>query len=98
MPNAPRTARSSERPRQGEPKGSRLKRPLHEMPADIRQALLARELLGAYDSRPAYQRNDYLGWIMRAKRAETREKRLNQMLEELASGDRYMNMKYRPHP
>ncbi len=53
-------------------------------------------LTQAYDARPPYQRNDYIGWITRAKLPVTREKRLNQMLEELAKGDVYMKMAYRP--
>ena len=44
----------------------------------------------------AYQQNDYLGWIVGAKRKETTERRLKQMLAELERGDRYMNMRYRP--
>ena len=74
---------------------SRLKRPRYKMPAFIRQALLKGKLMEAYRSRPAYQQNDYIGWITRAKRQETQEKRLAQMLEELARGDQYMNMVYR---
>jgi uncharacterized protein YdeI (YjbR/CyaY-like superfamily) len=74
---------------------SRLKRPHHKMPTFIRQALLKGKLMEAYRNRPAYQQNDYIGWITRAKRQETQEKRLAQMLEELARGDRYMNMVYR---
>jgi uncharacterized protein YdeI (YjbR/CyaY-like superfamily) len=49
----------------------------------------------AYRSRPPYQRNDYIGWITRARRPETRSRRLAQMLEELTAGDRYMRMPYR---
>ena len=49
-----------------------------------------------FRSRPPYQQNDYLGWINRAKRPETKEKRLNQMLDELARGDVYMKMAYKP--
>jgi len=49
----------------------------------------------AYRNRPPYQRNDYLGWITRAKLEQTRQKRLAQMLREFAGGDRYMNMTYR---
>ena len=75
---------------------SRLKRPRHEMPEYIREALLARGLMDAYRSRPPYQQNDYIGWITRAKRAETRERRLAQMLDELEQGDKYMKMNYRP--
>ena len=74
------------------PRASRLKRPLKLMPPFIRRALLSRGLMKAYQARPAYQRNDYLSWIMRAKRGETRQKRLSQTLDELKRGDRYMNM------
>jgi uncharacterized protein YdeI (YjbR/CyaY-like superfamily) len=54
------------------------------MPAFIQRALAHHGLTRAYRSRPAYQRNDYIGWITRAKRDETRAKRLAQMLDELA--------------
>lgn len=66
------------------------------MPDYVEQALDAQGLRDAYDRRPWYQRNDYLGWITRAKREETRRKRLQQMLEELRSGDVYMKMDWRP--
>ena len=62
----------------------------------MREVLLALGLMEAYRQRPAYQRNDYPSWIQRAKRAETRQKRLSQMLDELKRGDRYMNMVHRP--
>ena len=73
----------------------RLKRPVYPMSASIHSALLAHGLLEAYERRPAYQQNDYLGWIMRARRQTTQGKRLQQMLDELATGDRYMKMAYR---
>jgi uncharacterized protein YdeI (YjbR/CyaY-like superfamily) len=66
-----------------------------EIPDSIREALTERGLMNAYHARPDYQQNDYIGWISRAKREETKEKRLTQMLEELEGGDRYMNMKWR---
>ena len=66
------------------------------MPDDVRDAIEKRRLMDAYDARPPYQRNDYLGWIAGAKQPETRVKRLRQMLDELADGDRYMNMRWRP--
>lgn len=72
-----------------------LRRPRHPMPAFVREALLSRGLMEAYRARPPYQRNDYLGWIGRAKRDETKQRRLAQMLDELAAGDRYMNMRWR---
>ncbi|MEZ4379613.1 MAG: YdeI/OmpD-associated family protein [Gemmatimonadales bacterium] len=65
------------------------------MPDDVRRALVEHGVVAAYEARPAYQRNDYIGWITRAKRPETRAKRLAQMLEELATGDRYMKMAHR---
>ncbi|OHD71027.1 MAG: hypothetical protein A2W19_08420 [Spirochaetes bacterium RBG_16_49_21] len=78
------------------PKSSRLKRPRYPMPAFVKEALLQSGLMEAYRSRPPYQQNDYIGWISRAKREETKDKRLAQMLDELAQGDKYMNMTYRP--
>ncbi len=75
---------------------SSLKRPRHPMPEFVRRALDERGLEGAYRARPAYQQNDYLGWIARAKRQETKEKRLRQMLEELEEGGVYMNMEHPP--
>lgn len=65
------------------------------MPDSVHAALVVRGLMEAHLSRPPYQQNDYVGWISRAKREETQLKRLAQMLDELASGDRYMNMAYR---
>lgn len=62
------------------------------MPEDVRAALRSTKLEDAYRARPPYQRNDYLGWITRAKRPETRTKRLTQMLAELKKGDIYMKM------
>ncbi len=73
-----------------------LKRPIYPMPAFIEGVLLARGLMDAYRARPDYQQNDYIGWITRARRDATQEKRLIQMLEELARGDKYMKMDYRP--
>jgi uncharacterized protein YdeI (YjbR/CyaY-like superfamily) len=62
------------------------------MPDDILELLESENLLSDYLARPAYQRNDYLGWIARAARPETRLKRVNQMLEELRVGGVYMKM------
>lgn len=73
-----------------------LTRTRHTMPDYIREALNSRKLMNAYHERPDYQQNDYIGWITRAKREETKEKRLTQMLEELKGGRLYMNMKWHP--
>ena len=75
---------------------SKLKRPRYPMPDFVRQALDERSLMEAYHKRPAYQQNDYIGWINRAKRRETKDKRLRQMLEELEAGGVYMKMKHPP--
>jgi hypothetical protein len=75
---------------------SRIERPHHPMLDAVREALEERGLMEAYRSRPPYQQNDYLGWIEQAKQPETREKRLNQMLDELEQGDVYMRMAWRP--
>ena len=73
-----------------------LRRPRHEMPEFVANALIESRLMDAYLTRPPYQQNDYIGWINSAKRPETQQKRLAQMLEELESGDRYMKMAWRP--
>ena len=75
---------------------STIKRDINPMPKNIRTALIGQGLLKLYNARPAYQRNDYLGWISRAKLEETKEKRINQMLTELKQGDRYMRMRWNP--
>jgi uncharacterized protein YdeI (YjbR/CyaY-like superfamily) len=75
---------------------SRLERERLEMPAFILTALTDRNLLADYQARPAYQQNDYIGWITRAKRPDTQQKRLNQMLEELEKGGVYMKMDHPP--
>ena len=72
---------------------SGLRRPRYPMPDFINNALNERGLMAAYKERPAYQQNDYIGWINQAKRQETKEKRLLQMLDELEAGGVYMNMK-----
>ena len=74
---------------------SGLKRPRYAMPDFVRKALVEAGLVQTYRERPPYQRNDYIGWITRAKRVETKQRRLAQMLDELKRGDRYMKMSYR---
>ncbi len=67
-----------------------LTRARHKMTDYIRTALTGHGLMNVYHARPAYQQNDYIGWIIRAKGEDTREKRLAQMLQELEGGERYM--------
>lgn len=63
-----------------------------DMPDFVAEALEASGLRDKYDARPAYQRNDYLLWINKVKREETKQKHLSQMLEELEGGGVYMGM------
>ncbi len=70
-----------------------LKRAQNPMPDFVKAALESKGLAAVYAARPPYQRNDYLGWIARAKREATRDKRLRQMLDELAAGDTYLGMR-----
>ena len=72
-----------------------LKRTKHPMPDFIRDALNERGLMDAYHSRPPYQQNDYMGWVSRAKQESTKQKRLDQMLDELGGGKLYMNMAWK---
>ena len=62
------------------------------MPEDIESLLETRGHMDAYRARPPYQRNDYLIRIVEAAQEATREKRIEQMLSELETGDVYMKM------
>lgn len=75
---------------------SNLTRPIHPIPEFVMDALTGSGLLSAYRERPAYQQNDYIGWINRARRIETKVRRLDQMLDELRRGNVYMKMAYKP--
>ena len=71
------------------------RRERHPMPPFVAEALDGADLVDAYEARPPYQRNDYLGWITTAKREATQHRRLDQMLDELRAGDVYMKMPWR---
>lgn len=68
----------------------------HQMPDWVRVALHEAGLADAFAARPPYQRNDYVGWIVRPKREATRQAHLAQMLDELRRGDVYMKMPWHP--
>ena len=55
---------------------SKLQRQKYPMPDFIKEALEEHGLMQAYKERPAYQQNDYVGWISRAKRQETKKRDL----------------------
>ncbi len=75
-------------------KFANLQRDIQPMPDFIREALAKNGVMDDYLARPAYQQNDYLSWITRAKQEETQQKRLNQMINELKKGGVYMKMKH----
>ncbi len=66
------------------------------MPQTMKDAIRSKKLEDAYAARPPYQRNDYIGWYLRAKRPETKQKRLAIMLSELRAGNTYMGMDWKP--
>ena len=74
----------------------KLTRSINPMPDFVEKTLNCHNLDAAFEARPAYQQNDYIGWINRAKRPETKLKRLEQMLDELRNGGVYMGMEHRP--
>jgi len=51
------------------------------MPDEILQLMVSENVLQDYLARPVYQQSDYLGWISRAARPETRLKRVRQMVD-----------------
>jgi len=72
------------------------RRPKQQMPDDVREELDERGVMDLYLERPFYQRNDYLAWIGRAAKIETRRRRIEQMLDELEQGGVYMKMDHPP--
>jgi hypothetical protein len=74
-------------------------RPRYPMPDFIREVLHDHGLMDAYQARPAYQQNDYISslCVTCVKLEKTRQKRLDQMLDELKNGDLYMTMKWTPN-
>lgn len=66
----------------------------HAMPDDVLATLKSENVLADFEARPAYQQNDYVGWITRAARDETRHKRITQMIDELRKGGVYMKMNH----
>ena len=67
------------------------------MPIELNESLKRNKKAAAFFAAlaPSYQRQ-FIAWINAAKRAETRRKRLAQMLDELERGDVYMKMAYEP--
>lgn len=60
-----------------------LKRQIHPMPDYVKRAIEERGLMDDYEKRPAYQKNDYIGWINQAMLKETKEKRLKLLSSQI---------------
>jgi hypothetical protein len=66
------------------------------MPGNVRAALEKRKLMEAYDARPQYQRDEYLKWVALAAGPQAKQKRLDQMLDELEKGGVFKGEPYTP--
>jgi hypothetical protein len=66
------------------------------MPGNVRSALEKRNLMDAYLARPAYQKDDYLKWIALAAGPNAKQKRLDQMLDELEKGNAFKGEPWTP--
>lgn len=66
------------------------------MPGNVRAALAKRNLMDAYLARPEYQRAEYLKWIALAAGPAAKQKRLDQMLDELEKGNLFKNEPWTP--
>jgi uncharacterized protein YdeI (YjbR/CyaY-like superfamily) len=62
---------------------------VHELPTDLREALLADETaLAAWNDITPLARNEFICWVEDAKRETTRERRIRRTREELEEGMR----------
>jgi hypothetical protein len=66
------------------------------MPGNVRAALDKRKLMDAYLARPDYQKGDYLKWIALAAGPAAKQKRLDQMLDELEKGNVFKGEPWTP--
>ncbi|KAA5834285.1 YdeI/OmpD-associated family protein [Saccharopolyspora hirsuta] len=63
--------------------------PVHALPADLRQALLAdATALAAWHDITPLARNEFICWVEDAKQAATRQRRIRRTQEELLEGKR----------
>lgn len=63
---------------------------VHELPADLRSALLNNDtaLAAWQDITPPLARNEFICWVEDAKQEKTRERRIRRTQEELEEGMR----------
>ena len=62
---------------------------VHELPADLREALVTDPVaLELWNACTPLGRNEFICWVLDAKRDETRARRIRRTREELAEGKR----------
>lgn len=62
---------------------------VHELPADLRDALLAdRQALATWQDITPLARNEWICWVESAKKIETRRKRIDWACSSLSDGKR----------
>lgn len=61
--------------------------PVHSLPADLRKAIQSKSSIkSAWDNLTPLARNEWICWVISAKKEETRTKRIERAQEELAAG------------
>ncbi len=62
---------------------------VHDLPADLRKVLVAdKACLAAWEDITPLARNEWICWVISAKKQETRANRINRTHEELKQGKR----------
>ncbi|MFP5326883.1 MAG: YdeI/OmpD-associated family protein [Acidimicrobiia bacterium] len=62
---------------------------VHELPRDLRAALVASEsAFAAWNDITPLARNEFICWVEDAKQAKTRERRIRRTVEDLEEGQR----------
>ncbi|MGB4076305.1 MAG: YdeI/OmpD-associated family protein [Minisyncoccia bacterium] len=63
--------------------------PVHQMPADLKKVLASSRLAqAAWEDITPLARNEWICWVISAKKSETRKDRIRRTREELAEGER----------
>lgn len=62
---------------------------VHNMPTDLRKGLMgSKAALAAWDDITPLARNEFICWVISAKKPETRKRRIRRTREELIEGKR----------
>lgn len=64
------------------------------VPRSVRAMMEVEGVWNAWQARPSSQRDQYLEWIAAAEEPEGNAERIDQMLEELHAGDRFMGERW----